>query len=338
MTPKPAKLDRQALMRKSLSAERVSVDSRFEAAEKVLETHPSGFAQPATPSAPATPLPSTGTFSAESVSASSRVFVKVPLHRIHENPYNARFIYNQEKIRERAESLKKNGQMVAAKAVPHPEIPGDYIVIDGLYRKKGAVEANIMELELDVIAPMSKMDMYLMSWRINEERAGQTTLDNAYAWKKLLDDQVVASETEIALMLDISGPTVNKTLALMNLPKSVLDRMSMAPDKFGVAIGYEIVQLGKKVDATELLAIADRVITEDLSSRQVAALRERAEGEVTRKKKENSRQYKIRRDGSEIGSLKEWDSGRVAFDVNFTDPKDRAALVAELRTRFGLNE
>lgn len=341
---KTSKVDRQALMRRSLLLEQAAVADRFTKADEVLGDRPRGLAEPAAAPAAGTTSLAAPSFSAETPPASAttpsgRVLIKVALNRIHENPYNARFIYSQEKIRERAESLKKNGQMVAAKAVPHPTIPGDYIVIDGLYRKKGAVEANITEMELDVIPPMSKVEMYMMSWRINEERAGQTTLDNAYAWKKLIEDKVVDSEVEIADMLGMSKATVNKTLALMDLPKSVLERMSMAPDKFGVSTGYEIAMLNKKMGETELLALVDKVITDDLTSRQVAALRERAEGEgAPRRKKENSRQYKIRAGEVQIGSLKEWDNGRVAFEVNFTDPKDRAALVAELRTRFGLNE
>lgn len=337
---KTQKVDRQALMRRSLTEEQAVVRDRFAKADKVLGDRPKGLAEPATP----TVAPVTRSFSAETpvlpaATLSGRVLIKVALNRIHENPYNARFIYRQEKIRERAESLKKNGQMVAAKAVPHPTIPGDYIVIDGLYRKKGAVEANITEMELDVIPPMPNVEMYMMSWRINEERAGQTTLDNAFAWKKLIDDKVVDSEVEIANMLGMSKATINKTLALMDLPKSVVERMSTAPDKFGVSTGYEIAMLNKKLQEPELLALVDKVINEDLTSRQVAALRERTEGAGTpRRKKENSRQYKIRSGDVQIGSLKEWDNGRVAFEVSFTDPKERAALVTELRTRFGLNE
>ena len=52
--------------------------------------------------------------------------------------------------------------------------------------------------------------------------------------------------------------------------------------------------------------------------------------------REISRQHKILVEGSEIGVIKEWDTGRVTLDIKLADQAEREILVAELRKRFGL--
>ena len=112
--------------------------------------------------------------------------------------------------------------------------------------------------------------------------------------------------------------------------------MRERPEKFGVFAGYELTFAAKKLSEPELLSLVERIVVEDLSSRQVGAIRTKLEAGDKRKRKETSRQYKIQNFGQQIGSLKEWDSGKVSLEVIVVDPKERATLVAELRTRFGL--
>jgi ParB family chromosome partitioning protein len=85
---------------------------------------------------------------------------------------------------------------------------------------------------------------------------------------------------------------------------------------------------------SELVGLIERILAEDLSTRQVAAIRAKLETGERRKRKETSRQYKIHQDGQLLGSLKEWDSGKVVLEVVLTDARERTALVASLRERF----
>jgi ParB family chromosome partitioning protein len=82
----------------------------------------------------------------------------------------------------------------------------------------------------------------------------------------------------------------------------------------------------------------DRTVEEDLSSRSLEAIRAKLEHAKPRKKKEVSRQYRIKSGQAQIGFIKEWDSGRVALDVTLADPKERDALVEELKRRFHLGD
>lgn len=327
------KIDRKSAMRATLNAEKKDVNARFAAADAVLAERPSGFAV-ATPTS--TQTEPRRTFSAENTAGSSGQLLRVSLDQVHENPLNARHIYSPDLVKELAASIATRGQLVPASATAHPTRAGEYLLIDGHYRKKALTAAGQTMMDLVIRPHEGDIELYRMSWLLNEERHAQSPLDNAFAWRKLFEMRLVDTESQIAELLGVSLPTVNKTLSLLNLPTAALDKMRERPEKFGVVAGYELTLAAKKVGEAELMNLVNRIVTEDLSSREVAAIRAKLEVGGTRKRKETSRQYRIRRDGQQIGSLKEWDSGKVSFEVVLADPKDRATLIAELRTRFGL--
>ena len=325
-----SKLDRKSAMRATLSAEKQLVDDRFATADAVLSHRPAGLAMAASHgAAPA--------FSAENAStASTRLIVSAPLERVHDNPLNAREIYDPNIVKELAASLATRGQIVLAPAVNHPDLPGHFLLIDGHYRKRAAIAAGLTTLDLEVRHHEGDIELYRLSWMLNEERSAQSPLDNAFAWRKLLDQKVVVNESQIAEMLGVSVSTVNKTLSLLSLPAAALDKMRERPEKFGIFTGYELTMASKKLTGAELVGLVDRIVLEDLSTRQVAAVRAKLENGDKRKRKETSRQYKIHRDDQLIGFLKEWDSGKVLLEVQMPDTRDRVALIAALREKFGL--
>lgn len=328
------KIDRKSAMRATLTAEKKDVNARFAAADAVLAERPSGFAVATPSSAPNSAAAIT--FSAESSPAGKRNIVSVLLDLVYDNPVNARHIYRPEVVKALAASIATRGQMVPALAIRHPTIPGAFLLIDGHYRKRGLAAAGHTTIDLEIRHHEGDIELYRLSWLLNEERNAQSPLDNAFAWRNLITKGLVQNEGQIAELLGVSLSTVNKTVALLGLPAAALDKMRERPEKFGVFAGYELTLAAKKLDEPELVGLVDRIITEDLSSREVAAIRAKLETGDQRKRKETSRQHKILHAGQQIGSIKEWDSGKVALEVVLADPKARAALVAELLTRFGL--
>lgn len=323
------KIDRKSAMRSTLLIEKKSIADRFATADAMLANRPSELQNARSP-ALAEP------FSAESDASIGRSVVRAALDQVHENPLNARHIYNPEVIKELAASIAMRGQLVPATAVIHPTLRGHYLLVDGHYRRKAAAVAGLQEIDLVLRAHEGDIEMYRLSWLLNEERNAQSPLDNAFAWRKLLDKKVVRNEGQIAEMLGVSLPTVNKTLSLLRLPPAVLERMRDHPAKFGVFTGYELTLASKKLPEADLLALVERIVLQDLSSRAVAAFRAKLDSGELPRQKEISRQYKIHRKGEQIGWLKEWDSGKVALEVLVTDPKERAALLTTLRAKFGL--
>jgi ParB family chromosome partitioning protein len=326
------KFDRQAALSKTLGQERKAVQDRFAAAEAISAARPAGLANPAV----------VDTFSAESDSTlpvlGGGKSATVALHLVHDNPYNARSIYQEGLIQDLVGSLKAQGQLVPALAVEHPTMPGHYQLIDGHYRKKALLHAGIDKIDITLVQSGGASHLYQLSYVANEKRSAQSTLDNAYAWKKLLEDGVVKEHQDIAVLTGTTAPEVSKTLRLLELPTVALEKMRTAPERFGISNSYEVTLLAKYLSEPELLEVMDRVIEEDISTRALAKLRTSAQEGKGRKPKELPRAYKIARAGTAIGALKEWDSGKVVLEVNLLDPKERAHLLTTLKEHFGLQE
>jgi len=331
--------DRRALMRASMKAEETSVEKRFAAAEAAMERAPGGLAGPF----PASRGVLASTFSAESAPlagaiSENRTLKKISLDLVLDNPFNARQIYDPDVIKERAASIATHGQRVPALACEDWNHPGKYILIDGHYRKRAIQAAGKTEIECLIEPITSDLELYRLSFLLNAERNAQSSLDNALAWRRLLEEKKVPSEEALVELTGLSWGTVNKTLALLKLPDSAVGRVREQPAKFGVAVGYELYLFAKAASEEEVLALMDRIIDQDMSSREVEALRKKAHDKPARKPKEVSRQYKIRSGAAQIGFIKEWDSGKVAFEVRLLDQRDRDALVEELKKRFTLSE
>jgi len=264
----------------------------------------------------------------------------ISVDRLKDNPYNARQIYKPSIVKERAISLKANGQKVPVIVAYLEDDPETLWLVDGHYRKRGCIEAGIPEMKCVLQPVRSKRDLYKLSFLANEEREGGTPLDNALSWKRLLDDKQIEREEDLCELTGMSWGNVNKTLAILKLPTEVIDFIREAPERFGLGICYELTLFSKEMRAEIVLSFAQRIVDEEMSFRQVVDFRKKSIEGRERKAKEISRQYKLPgdMDGVNRGFIKEWDSGKVTFEVRDLTEKERADLVSDLRKRFGAGE
>lgn len=348
MSAKPSRAD---LMRSSIKAEEKAVVDRFAVADAVMDRNPGGLAQPgavaqpehqvgvrsATFSAESSPRPAEVPASAGTVSDDDRILV-VPISKIHDNPYNARAVYRPDKIKERAASIAADGQKTPANAMMHPDRPGEYVLLDGHYRKKGLLHLGRDTMRIIVDPSKEKFEMYRISRLLNVQRDDQTALDDAIVWSKMKADGLFVNDEDIAEKLGISIGSVSKTLAMLKLDGPVLDKVKEAPQKFGVAMGYEVYLCSKVMGQADLLKLVEDIIDQDTPTRDVQAMRERLETNKPRKQKEVNRIYKLRTGAQQIGSFKVSEAGKVALEVTITDPKERAALIDEIKRRFGIED
>ena len=343
--PKP---DRQSLLRRSVEDEKRKVDDRFARAERVQR---SGGLLPgagdsrtfeaisqmvatgtedlaAMPAAPVTMLQRAG-----------KTVQALALELLDDNPFNARQIYEPEVVSARALSIAAHGQRVPALVCPNWEKSGRFFLIDGHYRKRALREAgrSLMDCIIDD-SIRTPIELYRVSFLANEERNAQSVLDNALAWRRLLDEHVVDSEQGLVALTGMSAATVNKTLALGRLPAAVEERIREHPQRFGLAVGYEIFLYEKLAGEAACVKLVERILAEDLSSRDVARIRTQAADGIPRGRRELSRQYRIEHEGQRIGSLKVRDSGRVVLDVTLADASTRHALLEELKRRFSVGD
>jgi len=308
-----------------LKADASAVD-RFAQAERIVETQPSGLTSKA----------SAGDQNQSSAEAVKDV-IWAPISLVRDNPRNARKLYDPAKVTARAASMRQDGQMTPAPACHDWENPGGFILIGGHYRKKGLLQNGETLIQLKLMPAKTYADLYRLSYVENDEREDGTAMDDALSWKEMLDSGEVKSQDEIAAIVKKPRTTVNKTLALLSVPEDILAILKDNPEKYTLSAGYELYLMSKVLGTEELLSIAQQVIKDELSTRDLIRIREeKAKPKAERKQKENSRQHKIFTDGEVVGTIKDWDSGKVVLEVQLADPIERQKLIEDLRARFGL--
>lgn len=330
---KKVKFDVAANATRLMETAEKSADSRWANAEKTVSELPTGLSvrTPAT-FVPPSPYvhPSTLGLGAEP----ARGTIRVEISKVRDNPRNARKVYVPEVIAERAASIRQHGQMTPAPACEDWENPGCYILIGGHYRKKALLHNQETHIELKLLPVTNNVELYLLSYVENAERASGTPLDDALAWKELLDSGDVSSQEQISSMVGKPRTTIGKTLALLSLSEAVLDVLKDAPDKFTLTAGYELSTMAGSFDEAELVSIAQRIAEGHISTRDLDDIKKQRKNLAHRKPKEFSRQHKIVNATGVHGTIKDWDSGKILIELQVSDAAERERLVNELRMKF----
>lgn len=187
---------------------------------------------------------------------------------------------------------------------------------------------------LMIIPGLTDRDLYEISYRENAEREDQSAFDNALAWRALLTDKIYQTEEELAIAVGLSPANVNKTIGILRLSDSVIDLVSADPSRYPLSVLYELALFEPVGGTDRTLAFAKLVAAEEIGRQQIHDARAALQDKKPRKGRETSRQYKIVVGDASSGTLKEWPSGKVAFEVQIDDPTLRAAFVAEMREKF----
>lgn len=319
---------------------------RFARAQALVERQPNGFAekQPesqkevATPQTPHRPvgeqktdihLVSAGTPGPDSTEP---YYEETDISLIDENPFNARRLYRPERVHELAESIRADGQLVPGIATVRN---GRRVLAGGHYRLRALKVAGKAKMKLIVHPQLSDQQLYQLSYKENAEREQQSPLDNALAWRSLIDQGTYSSESAIAEVTGMSLPNVNKTLSILKLTEGVLEIVKERAESFALSTLYQLTLLERAAGSQVATAMAIKVRDEVAVCRDVEEARARYEDKPARKTKETSRQHRLfGPEGNPLGVLKDWDSGKVTLEITLLEPAQRQALVDELKARF----
>ncbi|TPQ43521.1 hypothetical protein C2U69_02545 [Cupriavidus pinatubonensis] len=327
---------------------------RFARAQALMERQPTGFSEkqpePATVNQPTAeilrgdfthesspsmhPKPSRaeGALSGAAQLANEPFYEETDVGLIDENPFNARRLYRPERVHELAGSMRADGQLVPGIATIRD---GRRVLAGGHYRFKALKVAGISRMKLLIHPSLTDQQLYQLSYKENAEREAQSPLDNALAWRALIDEGIYPNESAIAEVTGMSLPNVNKTLAILKLSESVLDTVKERPEPFALSTLYQLTLLERAAGTAVAGVMAIKVRDEVAVCRDVEEARARYENKTVRKQKETSRQHRlVGSDGSLLGVLKDWDSGKVSFEITLADAAQRQALVEELKARF----
>lgn len=204
---------------------------------------------------------------------------RLPLHMFQKSENNARLFYLPSELDEMSQSLTSAGQ-------DYPTLGyvrnGKIVLTDGQKRLQASANAGLFDLEVKITEkPETEADEYEASRRVNKLRSTQTSLDDAFKWRSLLDRGVYKSQDELAERLEEKKEKVSKILGIRRIPERLIRTMLDNEKTSTWSVAYLISTIfdAKRIeemgaDKVEELAreIVEEVIKKELSKKQVEDL------------------------------------------------------------------
>lgn len=184
----------------------------------------------------------------------------VSIHKIKSDEKQPRKLFDSEKIAELAESIKTHG--IIQPLILRKYNEDQYIIVAGERRWRAAKMAGLKEIPA-VIMELSDRDILEISLIENIQRQDLNPIEEAIAYKKLLDDFKITQE-ELSKRIGKSRVAITNTIRLTNLDERVQQYIieSIITEGHGRAL-LAINDKGKQYE------IAQKVIDEKLSVREL---------------------------------------------------------------------
>ena len=210
---------------------------------------------------------------------------QIKLDDIRSNPYQTRKTFNEEALKELAESIKNYG--VFQPIIVKKSIKG-YDLVAGERRVKASKLAGLETIPA-IIKDFSDDMMREIALLENLQRENLTAIELAWAYKGIIDSLHITQE-ELANKLGKSRSNITTVLGLLRLPKTVQDMVLEGKISMGHAR-----ELSKLEDKEQIIAYAKKIVDEDLSVRDVEKLTstslDKKVNPINRDKKVNEYKY-----------------------------------------------
>lgn len=196
--------------------------------------------------------------SAENIDDSGKVLVSI--NKIKSDEKQPRKLFDSEKIAELSESIKAHG--VIQPLILRKYNDDQYIIVAGERRWRAAKMAGIKELPA-IIMELSDRDILEISLIENIQREDLNPIEEALAYKKLLNDFKITQE-ELSKRIGKSRVAIANTIRLTNLDERV--QQYIIESIISEGHGRVLLAISDKEKQYE---IAQRVIDEKLSVREL---------------------------------------------------------------------
>ena len=188
--------------------------------------------------------------------------VNVRLDELRSNPYQPRKVFDEEALKELADSIKEHG--VFQPIIVKKSIKG-YEIIAGERRVKASRLAGLTEIPA-IIRDFNDQEMMEIALLENLQRENLNAIEEATAYKKLQETLVVTQE-ELAKRLGKSRSHITNMIGILSLPQNIQDEIS----KNNVSMGHARV-LSKLSDEFQQQTLLDKIINEGISVRELENL------------------------------------------------------------------
>ena len=253
-------------------------------------------------------------------SADENDIVNINLSEIRSNPYQPRKTFNEESLKELADSIKNYG--VFQPIIVKKSIKG-YDLIAGERRVRASKMAGLETIPA-IVKDFSDELMREIALLENLQRENLTAVELAWAYKGIIDSLHITQD-ELAAKLGKSRSSVTNVLGLLRLPASVQDMVLEGKLSMGHAR-----ELSKFDDREEIIKYANKIVDENLSVRDMEELSRSDEvkkkNPVTRvNKTDNEYQYVEKELSEHFGTKVK--VGNKKIEIKFVNDNDLNRLL-----------
>lgn len=129
-----------------------------------------------------------------------------------------------EDLDELREDVKSHGVEKPIPVIPHPSLPGKYLMIGGHRRREAAIALRHRDIPCIVDRRMDAHDAFLAAVRDNERSVGLSDIDRALAYRRLMDENGW-DQVELGIAIKKRQSQISRTLELLKLHPVIHDMM-----------------------------------------------------------------------------------------------------------------
>ena len=237
--------------------------------------------------------------------------LKVGISDLSPNKYQPRIHFNEEKLIELANSIKKNGiiQPIAVREVKGD--PGRYEIVAGERRWLAAQKAGLHDVPI-IILDLDDNESLEVAIVENIQRDDLNVIEEAKGYKRLSDEFGYDHE-KIAKFMSKSRSHISNTLRLLSLPKDVIGLI----EEGNITAG----QARPLIGLSNATSIAEEIVAKNLSARSVEIL--------VRSKKGPQKSGQIKIDSNILNEEKKIQD-HLGLNVNIQNKKNNSGKITIL--------
>lgn len=213
----------------------------------------------------------------------------IEISKIKPNRHQPRIVFNEEKIKELAESIKENG-LIEPIILVRSVVPGEYELIAGERRLRACKLAGIKEIKSIVHPGASDKDKLDIALIENMQRENLNPIEEARAYQKYSQEYKYTQE-QIAKIVKKNRSVIANTMRLLNLPENIQNMI--IEGKISSGHGRMLASI---TDENKLQELVDQILNEGLTVRDI-------EEKVSQEKSKSTKKVVQKEQDVEISNL-----------------------------------
>ncbi|NLB34218.1 MAG: ParB/RepB/Spo0J family partition protein [Elusimicrobia bacterium] len=206
-------------------------------------------------------------------SASDRIS-ELDIKKIIPNRYQMRTVFDDDKIRELAETIKESGIFQPLLVTRKKD---GFMLIAGERRLRAAKLAGLKKIPA-IVRDYEEEDMLIVSLVENIQREDLSPVEEAGAYKRM-QEEFSMTQADIAARVGKSRSTVANTLRILSLPEDLIDLVASGALSAGHARALLSVE-----NPAKMLNLAQKIVKEKLTVREAEDLSKNLRGGKPKKR------------------------------------------------------